>query len=359
MSGVPARALAVAVAFGFAFGASVLLAACTSSGSSHATSSAQSPTGTATATLATGPDLQQEFVSTIRQVLPSVVLIQTTAGLGSGVVFDGKGDIVTNAHVVGRATTFQVTLANTTKTVPATLVGSYPAGDLAVIKVSGVAGLHPATFADSSKQEVGDIVLAMGNPLGLASSVTNGIISAVGRTLTEPADANSPGATLPDCIQTSADINPGNSGGALVNLAGQVVGVPTLAATDPQMGGAAPGIGFAIASNTVKDIAGQLVANGKVVNSHRAALNVTVATVADPNGQPAGAGVVSVAPGGAAAKAGIRPGDIVLQINGVPTPSAQALSAVLATLRPGQTVDVQLRRTSGRIETIHLTLGTL
>jgi S1-C subfamily serine protease len=125
------------------------------------------------------------------------------------------------------------------------------------------------------------------------------------------------------------------------------------------MGGAAPGIGFAIASNTVKDIAGQLVTNGKVVDSHRAALDVTVATVADPNGQPAGAGIVSVAPGGAAAKAGIRPGDIVLQINGVPTPSAQALSAVLAALRPGQTVDVQLRRTSGRIETIHVTLGTL
>ncbi|MDT4946541.1 MAG: hypothetical protein QOH14_3274, partial [Pseudonocardiales bacterium] len=118
-----------------ALGASVLLAACTSSGSSHSTSSAQSPASTATATLATGPDLQQQFVSTIRQVLPSVVLIQTTEGLGSGVVFDGKGDIVTNAHVVGRATTFQVTLANTTKTVPATLVGSYPAGDLAVIKV--------------------------------------------------------------------------------------------------------------------------------------------------------------------------------------------------------------------------------
>ena len=112
----------------------------------------------------------------------------------------------------------------------------------------------------------------MGNPLGLSGSVTNGIVSALGRTITEPAETDSPGATLPDVIQTSADINPGNSGGALVDLAGDVIGIPTLAATDQQIGGSAPGIGFAISSNIAKDIAGQLIAHGKVTNSHRAAL---------------------------------------------------------------------------------------
>ena len=140
----------------------------------------------------------------------------------------------------------------------ARLTGSYPADDLAVIQVTGAAHLVPARFADSSKLQVGDIVLAMGNPLGLASSVTDGIM-AVGRTVSEPQEAGSPGATLPDVIQTSAAINPGNSGGALADLAGQVVGIPTLAAADQQLGGAAPGIGFAIPSSIVTDIAGQII----------------------------------------------------------------------------------------------------
>jgi S1-C subfamily serine protease len=140
-----------------------------------------------------------------------------------------------------------------------------------VIKVSGARALQPATFADSSKLQVGEIVLAMGNPLDLASSVAEGIVSAVGRTVTEPRGSSWPGATLPDTIQTSAAIDPGNSGGALVDLAGDVVGIPTLAAIDPQTGGgAAPGIGFAISSNIVRDIAGQLVKNRKVLHSHRA-----------------------------------------------------------------------------------------
>ena len=112
-----------------------------------------------------------------------------------------------------------------------------------MIQVTGAAHLVPARFADSSKLRVGDIVLAMGNPLGLASSVTDGIISAVGRTVSEAQEAGSPGATLPDVIQTSAAINPGNSGGALADLADQVVGIPTLAATDQQLGGARPGSG--------------------------------------------------------------------------------------------------------------------
>jgi S1-C subfamily serine protease len=196
--------------------------------------------------------LQQDYVSVVRAVSPSVVQIRTAQDLGSGIVFDARGDVVTNAHVVGNATRFVVTLASGDRH-PATAIGRDVANDLAVIRIAG-ARPRPATFADSSQVEVGDIVLALGNPLGLRSSVTEGIVSAVRRSVPE-----GDGVTLSSVIQTSAAINPGNSGGALVDLSGRVIGIPTLAALDPQMGGGqAPGIGFAIDSNTVRRVAGTL-----------------------------------------------------------------------------------------------------
>jgi S1-C subfamily serine protease len=327
-----------------------------SSGESASASAASVPAGAGSAT-----SLQQTYVRVIHQVLPSVVEIRTSSGLGSGVIYDEAGNIVTNAHVVGSATSFQVQLANSTTALSATLVGTFPADDLAVIKVKGAKNLHPATFGDSSKLRVGDIVLAMGNPLGLASSVTDGIVSAIGRTVSEPqGGGDSPGATLPDAIQTSAAINPGNSGGALVDLAGRVVGIPTLAAVDQQMGGgAAPGIGFAIPSNIVKDIAGQLIKSGRVANSHRAALGVQVSTVAGPDGQPTGVRLVQVAPGSGAAKAGLQAGDVITAVNGTATPDTETLSTVLAGLQPGQTVPVEVTRASGGTATVQVTLGQL
>src|SRR4029453_10079763 len=222
--------------------------------------------------------LQGQFVQVVKQVGPSVVLIQTSQGLGSGIVFDAKGDVVTNDHVVEGAGRFQVTLADG-KQYPARLVGSFAADDVAVLHIDA-GGLHPASFADSSRLQVGDVTLAIGNPLGLQSSVTEGIVSALGRTVNEDN-----GVALPNVIQTSAPINPGNSGGALVDLEGQGVGIPPLAATDPEMGGAAAGIGFAIPSSTVRDIAGQLIGRGKVTNSHRAWLGVEGA--ATPSDRPA------------------------------------------------------------------------
>src|SRR5207302_1950863 len=186
------------------------------------------------------------FADVVRKVLPSVVLIRTQSGLGSGVVLDNKGNIVTNAHVAGNSTSFQVQRADDPQPRPARLVGSYPAGDLAVIRVDNPSGLVPASFGDSQKARAGDVVLAVGNPLGLSSSVTEGIISATGRTVSEPPTPSSAGTALSDAIQTSAPINPGNSGGALVTTSGQVIGIPTLAATSPQGGGQAQGIGFAI-----------------------------------------------------------------------------------------------------------------
>ena len=347
-----------ALGSGAAAALALVLAACAGCTSGGSTRAATTPAAAATTppAAAGGVPLQQDYVNTIHRVLPSVVEIKTASGLGSGVVYDTAGHIVTNAHVVGTATSFQVFLAGSVSPLPAKLTGSYPPDDLAVIQVTGAAHLVPARFADSSKLQVGEIVLAMGNPLGLASSVTDGIISAVGRTVSEAQEPGSPGATLPDVIQTSAAINPGNSGGA---LAGQVVGIPTLAAIDQQLGGAAPGIGFAIPSNIVTDIAGQIITTGHVTNSHRAAIGVSVQTVTGPDGQPAGAGIAAVTPSGPAAKAGLQAGDVITAVNGTATPDTETLAAVLAGLQPGQQVPLSITKADGSTATVHVTLGQL
>ena len=293
-----------------------------------------------------GLALQGAIVEVVKSVSPSVVQIEDQTGLGSGIVFDSAGFIVTNNHVVTGAKSLTVTTADG-KRYPAKLVGSFPPDDLAVIKVSG-AHLKPATFADSSKLQAGDLAIAIGNPLGLRSSVTEGIVSAFREAVQE--DTN---VTLPMMIQTSAAINPGNSGGALVDIEGRVIGIPTLGATDPQLGGgSAPGIGFAIPSNLAKDIAGQIVAHGKVVNSHRAYLGVRVG--ATGNGLYVGA----VTAGGPAADAGIQVGDVIASVNGTRTSTMGALSVVLAELKPGQKVPVVVRPQTGSRTTLHVTLGT-
>ncbi len=290
--------------------------------------------------------LQDQMVAVIKQVSPAVVEIQTDAGLGSGVVYDSKGDIVTNYHVVGTSTTFTVTLSNG-KTYPATLVGSYQPDDIAVIHVNAT-GLTPATFGDSSKLAVGDFVLAMGNPLGLQSSVTEGIVSALGRQVSEPT-----GNALPDVIQTSAAINPGNSGGALVDLNGQVVGIPTLAATDPQLGGAAAGIGFAISSNRAVTIADQLITAGKVTSSGRAYVGVQL------RDGTAGPVVVVVTPGGPAATAGLSVGDVILSIDSTLTPDSATLIEAVAAHHPGDIVKLKVQHQNGTTSTLSVTLGQL
>ena len=336
------------------------------SGSSPTASPASPPAATATPTTAPvtphagAAALEEAFERVISRVLPSIVQINTADGLGSGVVYDTDGHIVTNAHVVGDGRRLQITLPSGGAPRGARLVAAFPEGDLAVIKADDPAGLTPATFGNSSRLRVGQIVLAMGNPLGFSGSVTSGIISALGRTVTEPQEAGSPGATITGAIQTSAPINPGNSGGALVNLSGEVIGIPTLAAVDPELGGGtAAGIGFAIPSNTAVDIADQIIRHGQVVNTRRAALGVRVSTVVGEDGRPAGVGVVSVERGSAAEKAGITPGDIIVSVNGTPTLSTQELAETLATLRPGQQAQVGVRRADGGTETLTVTLDEL
>jgi S1-C subfamily serine protease len=285
------------------------------------------------------------FAQVVKAASPSVVQIRSSRGLGSGIVFDRAGHIVTNAHVVAGSTRFQVTAADGS-THPATLRGVFPQGDLAVVEVSG-AHLPPARFADSSKVRTGEYALAIGNPLGLRSSVTQGIVSSTSRTVSEGG-----GVALPSVIQTSAAINPGNSGGALVDATGAVIGVPTLAALDPELGGsAAPGIGFAISSNTVRSIAPQLIARGRVVSSGRAWLGVDLRTM--PSG---GALVAAVVRGGPAADAGIKAGDMIVGLAGKPIATTDDLAVALAQQKPGATVSVQDRGASGN-RTVKVKLG--
>ncbi|HZD87497.1 MAG TPA: trypsin-like peptidase domain-containing protein [Gaiellaceae bacterium] len=305
-------------------------------------SAADTAVGAATTTgVASAPALQQQFVRIVRATSPSVVQIESATGLGSGVVYDRSGHIVTNAHVVGSDESLRVTLHDG-RSAEATLVGRYVPDDLAVVHI-GLSGLRPLPLEASSAVRVGDIVLAIGNPLGLRSSVTEGIVSAVGRTVSEPN-----GAVLPNVVQTSAPINPGNSGGALVDLEGKLVGVPTLGVEGGN------GIGFAIATDRVRLVADQLIEHGRVLDTGRAYLGIRLAALADERG----ALVADVVAGGPAAAAGIRPGDVVTALAGRATPTAADLLSALAAKHPGDPVAVRLTR-DGTTREVTVTLGEL
>lgn len=300
----------------------------------------------------------------VAKVRPAVVQINVVTtrgqGLGSGVIIDQRGYIVTNQHVVDGAQRMEVMLYDGTK-LPAQLVGTDSADDLAVVKVTPPkTGLTVATLGDSSKLRVGQEVLAIGNPLGITQTVTNGIISALGRTVSE----GQHGATIPDAIQTDAPINPGNSGGALVDLQGNVVGIPTLSAIDPQFKTPANGVGFAIPSNRVQFIVPQLIETGKVTHTGRAALGVTVTSVdaqlsaQDNLAVDHGALIVSVAPNGAAAQAGLQSGDVIVQIGDRVVDDVPSLGDALISKNPGERVPVQVYRGSQHL-TVNVTLSEL
>ncbi|WP_236240923.1 S1C family serine protease [Streptomyces sp. CC228A] len=320
----------------------------------------------ATSTQAAAPrrqadDLQNDYQTVIENVLPSVVTIEAGQSLGSGIVYDGEGHIVTNAHVVGDAETFRVTVATREQPLTAKLVSSYPEQDLAVIKLERALpeGVRPARFGNSSEVEVGQIVLAMGSPLGLSGSVTQGIVSAIGRTVSADGSDGGTGATIGNMVQTSAPINPGNSGGALVNLDSEVIGIPTLAAADPELGaGMASGIGFAIPVSMVQTVAGQIVKYGEVRESGRAALGISGRTVLDDAYQPAGVAVERVLEDGAAAAAGLRAGDIVTRLGDDDITTITSLLEALASRKPGDEVTVRYLR-EGKARSATVTLGEM
>jgi S1-C subfamily serine protease len=208
-------------------------------------------------------DLQATTISVIRNVDPSIVQVRGRGNgpggsVGSGEILTSSGYIVTNSHVVHGQPSLSVLLANG-DTVPARLVIDLPSQDLAVIRING-SNLKPISVADSSQVAVGTSAIALGSPLGLEQSATTGIVSALNREAQERVGGNT--FTLTGMIQTSAPINPGNSGGALVNLEGQLIGIPTLGAVDPTTGAAANGIGFAISSNQMEKIVAPYVPSG-------------------------------------------------------------------------------------------------
>jgi putative serine protease PepD len=271
------------------------------------------------------------------------VQITTPTSTGSGIVYDNKGDIVTNEHVIGGATTVRVLGAVGNTTLTAKVVGKFNPDDLEVIRVEKDAdNLKPAKFGDSNDAQIGQIVLAMGNPLGLTDSVTQGIISATGRSV----GSSEPGGTalITPAIQTSAAINPGNSGGALVDLNGHVIGIPTLAAQLPGNSGVAPGIGFAIPSNTVRSIADQLIKSGTVASSGHASIGITAQTAANSAGRPVGVAVIAVAGGGSAATAGVKPGDIIVGLDKSKVSSLEGLEGMVNGLKPGTPVTIYYTR---------------
>ncbi|WP_036323161.1 S1C family serine protease [Microbispora sp. ATCC PTA-5024] len=305
-----------------------------------------------------------------KAIMPSVVSIKVTTqnggGEGSGVILSADGLILTNNHVVADAQGGTVTVKfSDGKTASAVVKGTDPTTDLAVIQAQSVSGLTPASLGDSDKLQVGDAVLAIGSPLGLEGSVTSGIISALDRTLTEgpeqqqqpqfpwgleqPQQQPQQGTTIGGMIQTDAAINPGNSGGALVNAAGQVVGVNTAIATSGSSSGNI-GVGFAIPINTAKLVAQQLIKTGKV--SH-AFLGVSVA---DATGDTSGAVISSITAGSPADKAGLKEGDLVTKINDTQVDGAEALVGAIRSARPGDKVTIVYTR-DGRSSTVTATLA--
>lgn len=352
------RARTRALAMTVPLAAALLLAGCSNSGSDSG--SGDSGESTTQAAPMAESDLQDGYKNAIKDALPSVVQIDASDSLGSGIVYDDKGHIVTNAHVVGKEQSFKVTTATGEQSLRAKLVASYPEQDLAVIKLDSMpSGLKAAKFGDSTKADVGQIVLAMGSPLGLSSSVTQGIVSATGRTVSEGRTEGATGATIANMVQTSAAINPGNSGGALVGLDSKVIGIPTLAATDPGMGdSAAPGIGFAIPSSMVKTVADQIIKDGKVTDSGRAALGITGRTVLGDDYKPAGIAVVAAQKDGAAAKAGIQAGDIITKLGDAELTTITSLSEALAGEQPGDKAKVTYTR-DGADKTADVTLGEI
>jgi putative serine protease PepD len=305
------------------------------------------------------PPVEVQYEQAVRHVLPSVVQITTDKSTGSGVVYDSRGDIVTNEHVVGTARTVKIQESVGNVALTGKVIGTFAPDDLAVIRAEGnAAGLKPAKFANSNDAQIGEIVLAMGNPLGLTDSVTQGIISATGRIVgdSEPAGGK---ALISAAIQTSAAINPGNSGGALVTLNDEVIGIPTLAARLPGESGAAPGIGFAIPSDTVRDIAGQLIKSGKVTTTGRGTLGITAQTAASKSGQPAGVAILAVAGGSTAANAGLRKGDIIVGLNNSDVASLEQLETKVGDLTPGSTVTIRYTRDSAAVHKGSAKLGSL
>jgi serine protease Do len=270
--------------------------------------------------------------------------------LGSGVIISADGYILTNNHVVDNSKAIQVTLSDGRK-LTAKVIGTDPETDVALLKIDAT-NLEPITLADSDSAQVGDVVLAVGDPFGIGTTVTEGIISAKDRTRITNADADE------DFIQTDAAINPGNSGGALVDIEGRLIGINTSILS---RSGGNQGIGFAVPANLCRWVADSLITKGKV---ERGFLGVHIQTLtpelakAFKSNRVSGAVVTDVTPNGAAEQAGLKSGDVVVQFNNKPIESAEQLKLQVAETPPGTAIPVQVDR-NGQVMNLNVKLKEL
>nr|WP_179722643.1 trypsin-like peptidase domain-containing protein [Petropleomorpha daqingensis] len=334
-------------------------------GTSHDTTS--SPVAAQNVTIK-DPNNATTATAAAAKAAPSVVTIYVTsansAGSGSGVVLTDDGYVLTNNHVVtleGQASNADIQVRAADGTLyDAEVVGTDPSSDLAVVKLDGASNLTPATFANSDKVQVGDVAVAIGAPLGLENTVTDGIISATNRAVQTGSSQSD--ATVIDAIQTDAAINPGNSGGALVNAAGEVIGINTAIAS---VASEAPGnqsqsgnigVGFAIPSDTAQRIAKEIIENGSATH---AVLGVSAQTASDGTNSQVGIGaeVVQVQQGSAAADAGLQAGDVITALDDRAVASSTDLTAAVRSEAPNTKVTLTVHR-GNDTQKIDVTLGT-
>src|SRR5665647_1850715 len=332
------------------------------------------------ATTAAAPVVQADASApnwsvTAAAVSPSVVAISVTSGQsggqGSGVIFDTQGHILTNNHVVaagGQNSQITVTM-NDKRTYDATVVGTDPTTDLAVIKLTNAPGdLKAIALGDANALTVGEPVMAVGNPLGLAGTVTTGIVSALNRPVTtsdqQPSDPfgqqqSSSEPVVTNAIQTSAAINPGNSGGALVNASGQLIGINSAIASLGSSGGSSSqggniGIGFAIPVNEARSIADQLISTGKATHPYLGVASKD-GVVADGSAKRAAAVLSNVVSGTPADKAGLQAGDAIIAVDGNPIDGSLSLVAQVRERNVGDSVTLTVLR-NGQRKNIDVTL---
>ena len=283
-----------------------------------------------------GASLEQTIIRAVRQVSPAVVLVETGQGSGSGVVVRRDGVVLSNAHVVGGARTVRVTLADG-RTVDGQVLGRDPTVDVAVVRIP-VQDAPTAPLGDSDRLVVGQTAIAIGNPLGFERTVTTGVVSALNRTLR--------GSTLEQLIQTDAAISPGNSGGPLLDSQGRVIGINTAVIRIE----GAEGLGFAVPINLARSIADQLLTTGRI---RRAVLGIYPTDVTPPIAQqfgfPVREGVLvyGIDERSDAYRAGLRPGDVIVRMNGQPVEQQGDLRRVLRAAGPGATVRVEVVRRGG------------
>ena len=291
----------------------------------------------------------EPVASVAETVAPSVVRIDTATGTGSGIIYDGNGSVVTNAHVVLGSDTVEIQLADGTRATGKVL-GSDPAVDIAIVQIEGNLNFRKATFATLDTIRVGQLAVAIGSPFGLEQSVTAGIVSAVNRAV-PTLNVENGSRTVLEMIQTDAPINPGNSGGALVDRQGRVVGMNTLIRTDGNVEGNL-GVGFAIPTDTIFLVT-ERIANGLSLENGFLGISGQ-----DPTLGRAGALVIEVVPKSPADQSGLEPGDLIINVDGSPILGMSELAARVRLTSPETEISLGILRNGNEIS-IAVVLGSL